>query len=174
MVLQVIDGTPKWVFLLLGYLLWQASKRLRPNARSLYRIMITPGLFILWGLVGLSERPGGVAELLACWTAGALLGGLLGVATPMEIRVDSQRRLVWMPGSIIPLLRVVLIFGAHYALNVAAALRPTEREDLLSMDTAVSGASAGYFLAWATLFFARYRSAPSVDLCPGLSVSSAP
>lgn len=174
MVLQVIEGTPTWVFVLLGYLLWQAGKRLRPNARSLYRIMVTPGLFILWGLVGLSQRPGGVLELLACWLAGALLGGLLGVTTPMEICVDPQRRLVWMPGSIIPLLRVVLIFGAHYALNVAAALRPAEREHLLSVDTVVSGASAGYFLAWATMFLARYRSAPSVNLCPGLSVSSSP
>lgn len=164
MIVQVIEGTPAWVFVVLAYLIWQASKRLRPTILRLYRILITPSIFIVWGLFGLEQRSGGVIVELAHWLVGALLGCVLSFSTPVKIAVDQERHLVLLPGSTLPILRVFVIFGAHYVLNVAAALKPGERSQLLGLDTYVSGASAGYFLAWAIMFFSRYRRAPRIDL----------
>ena len=62
---QILSGTPIWVFVLLAYLLWVGASRLLPGVRDLAKIWITPAIFIVWGLVGLFQRPGDFSEVLA-------------------------------------------------------------------------------------------------------------
>jgi hypothetical protein len=53
---------------------------------------------------------------------------------------------------------------SKYGLGVAAALTPALRPELAFLDVAVSGASAGYFLAWMIRFASLYRRSVSPDL----------
>ncbi len=163
-VLDVLSGTPKWVFVLLAYLVWVGASRLKPGVRELAKIGITPGIFIVWGLIGLFQRSGDFSQILVHWVIGALIGAALGLALAIPMQVDRERRLVLLPGSVLPLLRILVIFGAHYVLRVAAAIHPDMSATYLTWDIYVSGAGAGYFLGWSARFIQSYRRAPSVDL----------
>jgi hypothetical protein len=161
---QVLAGTPTWVFVLLAYLFWMGATRLKQGVRNLARIWITPGIFIVWGLIGLFQRPGSFSEVLMRWAVGLVLGGALGAAFAIPMKVDRPRRRVLLSGSVLPLLRVLIIFGAHYALRAAAAIHPDASGTYLNWDIYVSGASAGYFLGWSIRFLMSYAKAPQVDL----------
>jgi hypothetical protein len=164
---QILSGTPIWVFALLAYLLWVGSARLKAGVRDLARIWITPAIFIVWGLVGLFQRPGDFSEVLIRWAVGFGGGAALGLAFAIPMQADHSRRRVLLPGSILPLLRILVIFGSHYVLRVAAAIHPEMSATYLNWDIYVSGASAGYFLGWSIRFMMSYAKAPQVQLESG-------
>jgi len=161
---RIFSGTPIWVFILLAFLLWTGAKRLRPGVRQLAKIGITPSIFIVWGVIGLFQRPGDFSTVLAHWAVGAVLGVALGLAFAIPMQADRARRLVLLPGSVLPLLRIVIIFGAHYVLRAAAAIHPEQSATYLTWDIYVSGAGAGYFFGWSVRFIRSYRNAPQADL----------
>jgi hypothetical protein len=161
----VLTQTPLWVYALFAFLLWQGVRQLRPRVRPLRRIALVPFVFVVWGVVGVLGRrlPAGTLALL--WLGGAVPGALLGRATgPRLLAVDPGRALVSLPGSRASLVRNMVFFGLHYGLAVAAALVGPWRAGLIRADVAVSGASAGYFLAWGALLLLRYRRAPETTL----------
>jgi hypothetical protein len=164
---DVASRTPPWVLVLFGYLLWIGMMRLRPSVRDVGKIWITPGIFIAWGLVGLFRRPGDFSYVALHWGIAAVIGAVVGSVGDMpKMLVDRPRQLVRLRGTVLPLVRILLIFGAHYALQVAAAVHPENRETFLAWDIYVSGASAGYFFGWSVRFLRAYRNAPQVDLAP--------
>jgi len=133
---DVLTRTPPWMFVLFIYLVWIGLLRLRPSVRDVGKTWITPSIFI------------------------GSLGGM------KKVLVDRPRQLVRLRGSVIPLLRILLIFGAHYGLQVAAAVQPGNQATFQAWDIYVSGASAGYFFGWSIRFLRAYRLAPQVDLAP--------
>jgi hypothetical protein len=159
-VADVLSGTPTWVFILFAYLVWNGVRRLQPRVREVNKIWITPGIFIVWGLIGLFLRPGDFSAVLAHWAVGAILGAALGFAFSIPMQKDRDRRLVLLPGSVLPLLRILVIFGSHYVLRVAAALHADQSAAYLTWDIYVSGASAGYFAGWSLRFMRSYAEAP--------------
>jgi hypothetical protein len=161
---DIFSGTPVWVFLLLGYLVWRGLLALRPRVVALIRVWIVPGVFIVSGLLGLFDRPLSFLEILGSWCTGAVLGGALGLLSRPMIQLDREQKLVWLPGSVLPLLRVLVIFGAHYLLNVQAALHPNMRSVYMAWDVLVSGASAGYFVAWMLRFVQSCSGAANTAL----------
>jgi len=165
LVTHIIAGTPLWVFALFAYVMLQGYRRLSPRVTTIRRVAVIPALFILWGLYGLFSRPLGLEVVAATWLPAAVLGAVLGALTsPRHLQVDRWRGLVRQPGSVLPLVRLTLIFGAHYALNIAMAMRPDVRPALILCDIAVSGVSAGYFLGWLASFLRTTRQAPEADL----------
>lgn len=151
-VADILRGTPIWVFLLLGYLVWRSLLALRARVIPLYQVWIIPGVFIVSGILGLFNRNLGFSEALVHWSVGAIIGGALGLLSRPGIRFDRDQKLVWLPGSVQPLLRLLLIFGAHYALTVQAVLNPAMRDSDMRWDLLVSGASAAYFIGWMVRF----------------------
>jgi hypothetical protein len=171
-VYDVLSHTPPWVFVLFAYLTCIGLMRLRPSVARLGKIWITPCIFVAWGLVGLFRRPDNFSLVLMHWAIGAVLGGVLGSIGQMKLTVDRPRQLVLLRGSVLPLVRILLIFGAHYLLQVAAALHPQSRASLLTWDIYVSGASAGYFVGWLARFLRSYRTAPQADLAPVVALKA--
>jgi hypothetical protein len=162
---HIIADTPLWVFAIFAYVILQGYRRLSPQVMTIRRVIVIPLLFVLWGLYGLSFRPLGLEAVAAAWLPTAMLGTVLGTVTsPRALRVDRVRGLVWQPGSVLPLVRLILIFGGHYALNIAMAMRPDLRPTLSLCDIAVSGMSAGYFLGWLAAFQRKTSQAPEADL----------
>ena len=162
---HIIAGTPTWVFALFAYLAWQGCQRLRPRVTTMRGVALVPTIFIVWGLYGLFTRPLAAEQVAAIWLATAAAGATLGALTsPRRLEVDRWRGLIRQPGSIQPLLRLLLIFGGHYGLNIAMALRPDARHALTLCDIAVSDLSAGYFIGWIAAFLRIKRLAPEADL----------
>jgi len=162
--IDIIHGTPTWVFVLFGYLVWIGIKRLQPSVRPFNRLFIVPAIFVAWGLLGLFESMGPFVPTLVRWVVAAAPGVVLGAIAAPRLQRDRQRDLVHLPPSAIPLCRNVAIFAAHYVLRVAAAIDPHARDTLLAWGICVSGASAGYFIGWALRCLQNFRTAPHTNL----------
>jgi hypothetical protein len=164
--LQLFEGmvthTPLWVFAVFALLVYLGLQATRPRTLGLRRILIVPAIFIAWGIVSLVSAHAVSTLLIGDWIVAAALGA--GLASAMvrfpALRADRGRRKVHLPGSALPLIRNLAIFGAKYGLAVAAAMTPAARDHLALWDIAVSGLSAGYFLGWLGRFAAAYRHAP--------------
>ena len=164
MLLEILRHTPTWVFAVFAFLAWSGLKRLQGRVRDVRCCAIAPLIFIAWGILGLAHRSDTIPHAFAWWLVAAALGAAIGLAFEQPMQVDRERLLVRQPGSPWPLARNLLIFGAHYALNVAAALHPHWQERCMQWDLLVSGLSAGYFVGWSLRFVLTYRTAPAADL----------
>jgi len=159
--LNILLNTPWWVFVLFVVLLVFGVRAFRPRSISVWRSLVIPGVFIAWGAVSLIQQmPQSSSYLLADWLVGGVIGAALLWLTgrPMAMRIE-RAGIVTVAGSPLPLVRNMLIFFAKYGLAVAAARNPAERAHLAIWDVAVSGTSAGYFLAWLAVFVIAYRRA---------------
>ncbi len=159
----ILSHTPLWVWALLVLLVWLGSLGLKRRRMALRRVAIVPAVFIIWGLSGLAARPFDPVTIAALWLGGLMIGIALGLTTgPRLPGIDRTRREVELPASAWPLARNLIIFVAHYALTVAAAIVTAQKALLLQADIAVSGASAGYFIGWFVTVLRQYRAAPAV------------
>jgi hypothetical protein len=158
-ILTIVTNTPLWVFALFALLVVFGLQALRPRTLPIWRLLAIPLVFIAWGVISLI-RPGVSPFLVLDWLAAAAVGGAIAWALAREgdIRIDRAGTIA-VAGSALPLTRNMLIFSAKYAMNVAMAINPTRQADLAPWDAAVSGASAGYFLAWLAIFALAYRRA---------------
>jgi hypothetical protein len=164
LVIAILSGTPWWVFVLLALLVGLGVQQLKPRIVRLPRIVIVPGVFLAWGLIALSTRaaPG----IVLAWLIASMLGAGLGWSTTRlaGIRVDRRRGLIYLPGGWTTLVASLSVFAAKYALAVTAALRPQWHAAIATADVAVSGLSAGYFLARLGRMLIWYRHSFEVDL----------
>jgi hypothetical protein len=157
-------GIPLWVFPLLAVLIWLGLRASRARDLRLPVILITPVIFIGWGLATLLARSGSFPGVIVAWLVAAVVGLALGLLTTRAdtIRVDPTSGLVHRPGSWIPLARNLAIFAAKFALTFAAAVHPDLRDQLALWDLGISGFSAGYFLGWMVCLLAAYwRAMPN-------------
>ncbi len=165
-IVAIVSHTPLWVFGLLVLLAAMSSMALKTRIVRLPRILITPAVFIVWGIEGLVTKPQFSSVPAGEWVLALAAGAALAAATtrPPALRVDRARRLVHLPGSVRPLIRIMIIFFAKYGLAVAAGFSPETRDSLVPWDVAVSGLGAGYFLGWLLRFLQAYRRAPGLAL----------
>jgi hypothetical protein len=140
-----------------------------PRAIPVRRLLIVPGVFIIWGLTTLTQRSIGSPVLLLDWLAVCAAGWAIGwQTTRLEgVTFDRARVLVQLPGSAFPLVRNLVIFAAKYGLAAAMAIAPASRGGLLVWDVAVSGLTAGYFLGWLIVFALKYRGTEDIGVPAG-------
>src|SRR5690348_12939603 len=98
----IIRHTPLWAWILLAYLIWQGIKAMGPRTTTIWRALIVPVVFIVWGLsrLGLSTT-----LPLVAWIAAALVLLPIGILTPRPFEVDHETGLIKRPGSVFPLIR---------------------------------------------------------------------
>jgi len=166
LVIAILSGTPWWVFALLALLVGLGVQQLKPRIVRLPRIVVVPGVFLAWGLIALSTRAAAAPGIVLAWFIALMLGAALGWSTTRldRIRVDRRRGLIYLPGGWTTLVASLSVFAAKYALAVAAALRPQWHAAIATADVAVSGLSAGYFLARLGRMLIWYRHSSEVDL----------
>jgi hypothetical protein len=158
-ILDILPNTPWWVFALFALLMWLGFQALRPRALPIWRLLITPAIFIGWGVTSLALQSISSPILIADWSVAAVVGAAIAWTTTRlnDVAIDRARQHVSLPGSALPLIRNLLIFSARYGLGVAVAIAPASKSDLAVWDIAVSGASAGYFLGWLLQLASAYR-----------------
>ncbi len=154
--LGIVTNTPVWVFVLLGYLVWQGIVSLKPRTMPIWRVMVVPAVFILMGLSRIALTAGDGPGPVLAWLGAALVFAPLGFFTGPALRsIDRAHGRVTREGSAIPLIRNVTVFVLQYAVAVGAALHPDSHTTMALIGRAVSGATAGYFVGWALAFLRR-------------------
>lgn len=161
----MIQHTPIWVFVVLAVLVFMGIQATRPRTVRLLRLLITPAIFITWGIISLTSKHAFTALLATDWLVTAAVGIAIAGALVRfpTLRADRSRQIVQVPGSILPLIRSVGIFVAKYGLAVAAAVAPQAADSIAFWDVAVSGLCVGYFLGWVARLAMAYRRAPALD-----------
>ena len=152
----IIPHTPIWAWILLAYLIWQGIKAMQPRTGTIWRALIVPGIFIIWGLSRLGfGQQAGVAPIFA-WMAAALVLLPIGVTTPRPFEVDHITGRIKRPGSVFPLIRNIIVFTAQYSVAVIAAIHIDDRAMAAIVGRAISGATAGYFIGSSIAMLRQY------------------
>ncbi|KJC43707.1 hypothetical protein UP09_17195 [Bradyrhizobium sp. LTSP885] len=141
----VLTHTPLWVFVLLAYLVWQGFKAMQPRTTTIWRALIVPAVFIVWGVSRIGLRQDSAWPQIA-WIAAALALLPLGVLTPRPFELDHATGQITRPGSVFPLIRNLIVFGLQYSVAVIAAIDVHDRLLAAIIGRAISGATAGYFI----------------------------
>jgi hypothetical protein len=165
MALAIVRHTPVWVFAILAILIATGLQALRPRVVPIWRLLIVPGVFIVWGVIGIVQRAQIAPAFPLDWAGAVAIGAAIGWATTRlsGMTFDPTRQVVGLPGSPVPLVRAASIFIARYGLAIAAAFAATRSEyaTIVTVDVAVSGLATGYFLGWLARFvrFVRTQAA---------------
>ncbi len=158
-VLRVVQHTPPWVLAVFAVLVVLGAQALRPRTLPVWRLLVVPAVFIVWGVIGVATRSAASPGLAVDWLiTGAAGFAIASMTTRLAgVRIDRADGRVEMPGSAVPLARNLAIFAAKYGLTAAVAVAPVLQSTLAPWDIGVSGLSAGYFIGWLFRFAIKYR-----------------
>jgi hypothetical protein len=164
--IAILANTPPWVFALLALLIWQGCMALRPRSQPLARMLIIPAVFFLMGLSRL-VLGGKSIDLVLVWMAAAAAFVALALYTgPRSVTIDGATGHILRPGSTIPLIRNLTVFGLQYAVAVVTAMKLQAAWEVAMAGQAVSGACAGYFLGWTIALLRGYRARLAAPAIP--------
>ena len=160
-ILAILRHTPIWVFVLLIVLVMLGLQGLRARRVAVWRLLLVPAIFIIWGAVSLVARFAAAPFLVIDWLVAGATGFAVGWLTLRlaAMQIDRATGVAHVAGSVVPLVRNLAIFLAKYCLAVASAIVPSAAPALAHWDIGVSGLSFGYFLAWLCRFAIKYRAA---------------
>ncbi len=126
MFMQILKGTPGWVFVLFFVLLALGVAQSRPRRISAARVAILPVVFLSMSLLGVVSVFGAGVPALPAWAVGVggavLLNRILRM--PAGVRWDGSLGVFEVPASWAPLALMMTIFFARYAIAVCLALMP--------------------------------------------------
>jgi hypothetical protein len=154
---QILIHTPVWVWMLLAYLVWQGVQAMQPRTTPIWRALIVPVVFIVWGISRLGFGHQDSVWPLVAWIAAALVLLPLGVLTPRPFDVDHMTGQIIRPGSPFGLVRNLIVFASQYAVGVISAIDAGDRALAIVAGRAISGATAGYFIGSTIALLVTYR-----------------
>ena len=165
MFMQILKGTPVWVFVLFFALLAIGVLQSRPRSVTPARLSILPAAFIAFSIYGVIAAFGPHIAGLLAWASGLGATVLAGRA----IRPGAGARWIdsthafHVPGSWVPLALMMTVFFARYAIAVSMAMRPAlAHEPVFAIAASLAyGVLSGMFVARALGILAlRPASAP--------------
>lgn len=129
-ILSILTGTPWWVFVIFGYVLFIGLKATRPHTVPLMRLFILPIIFNIWSLVNFITSTYAPVFQLALWLGMLLLGLAIGyfIHSKRTIVVDHTAMTVHLPGSWIPLILIMSIFIVKYYFGYACSTASSQAE----------------------------------------------
>lgn len=133
-IVQVVKGTPTWVWGLLAGLIALGLSQLRDRTVSLVRISVMPvamTVFSVWGTVSAFGSSHLFGEVLAVWVGVAAAVTAAVAPGRSGATYDAAERTYHVPGSVLPLLLITGIFLVKWAVGVELALRPAGIQDPL-------------------------------------------
>ena len=161
-VTQILMYTPRWVFGLLAALVVLGLIQVRTRKIHVRAAFIMPVAMLMMSLIGtLMDLGFGWATVL-CWLVGAASVTLLCVKLAGNTTVyDKPANKLVLQGSWIPLLVIMAIFCARYALGMAFGMKlPIVHTFYFApMMSFVLGALSGYFIAQAVKYIQAIKDA---------------
>lgn len=152
MLIQILRGTPVWVWGLLAVLVIVGLTQSMPRRISARRAMIVPGLMLALSLGGVATTFGARPPALAGWVAGIALaiGVGLDAVAPRGARWVREAARFELPGSWLPMALILGLFCIKYGVGVGLAFTPA-----LAENTAFEVGIALAYGAFSGLFAAR-------------------
>ncbi len=140
---QAISHTPVWVWPLLALLIWLGIAAMRTRSIRVARLIVLPVVFLGLSIAGLFTSPLPLIEAIGIWLAGLALGSLLGrlIAPRAGVTIDRANRRLTVPGSVVPLILILVIFIGRYAAGYAFGRYPELRQDTTVLIVAASYAA---------------------------------
>lgn len=162
--ITILHHTPTWVYVLFAVLLALGLISLRTRTVKVWRLLVAPVVFIVWGVYGLLLRLDTPGLLPLYWASAAAIAALFAwYGTNLDtMEPDPAQRQVRIGGSAFPLMRNMALFFAKYAIGIAIAYAVLDAQTLYALDVIISGISLGYFAGWLLRFTQRYRQAKAV------------
>jgi len=158
--LEILKGTPFWVYFLLFILIYKGIKALKPNIMKLKKLLIMPVVFLIMTLHKINT-PYYYILFLLC---GLIIGWLL--YKNIKIRADKTNHLIALPGSSLPLILILIAFSKGYYFGYESSVHPEYLTQhwfiLLSLIT--SGFFSGIFIGRAAVFLFKYKNAKHEEL----------
>jgi hypothetical protein len=160
---QILIHTPIWVFPLFAYLVWLGIKAMRPRTVTIWRSLIVPAVFIVWGLSRLFSRQDYAWPVVA-WLGAAAVLLLIGLLTAQPFELDHTTGEIKRPGSWVPLIRNITVFALQYTVAVISAVDPHDATTAAIVGRAISGGTTGYFLGRTIALLRQYWKQRKADL----------
>ncbi|MGX1098206.1 DUF6622 family protein [Amorphus sp. MBR-141] len=165
---DTVQGTPWWVWLLLAYLIFVGWLRSKTRVAPLWKIFILPAVILVLEFGSVQHLMDGQAVRILAWVGGLAVGILVGllVVRTIRIRADRPRGLVEVPGSWSYLAALLLIFAIKYYFGYRMAVDPDSmaRTGWVMTQLAITGALAGWLVGRAGGILWKYLRAPHSDL----------
>jgi hypothetical protein len=175
MLIEIIRHTPHWVWGLMAVLLALGARQTRPQRMARAQFLALPLSLLALGLVSLAPLFMRMPLAAALWLLALALAAQGGARLTAHAgaRWDAAAARLAVPGSYVPLLLIVAIFGLKYSFGVAVVLHPPWRNDaavvlpMALMQGALGGLLLGRALALLVLTLSPTRAAtiPAND-CP--------
>lgn len=132
MIVDIFRYTPPWVWAMLAALVALGLSQWRERRVAPARLFILPGVLLALGLWSTAQSFAAPALALPVWAAAAFVTTTLAsrLPPPAGVRWDAAAQHLVLPGSALPLVVILAVFGLRYAGSVALALHPAWRADL--------------------------------------------
>ncbi len=151
MIVEILQGTPKWVFVLFFVLLYLGCTQSRDREVSRFKIAILPICMIglsIYGVVsafGLQD-----SESLIWWLSGLAAAGVMSwlLPRPLGVSYSEKESTYTIPGSWAPLMLMMSIFCIKYGVGVTFARQLPVANDIVFIALVCSsyGLVSGLFL----------------------------
>jgi hypothetical protein len=122
--LEIIKGTPVYVWFIEAYLIWRGIHASKPHKTNWREFMIFPAIMITWALIAsIDYYP---VTLLTLLFLSLALGTLVGMRVFKKEKVvfHTIPKAIELSGSWFPLIACLMIFSLRYYLGVTHAIHP--------------------------------------------------
>ena len=152
--IQILKGTPIWVWVILAALIYLCGKQLKARVVKRYSVLIAPVVFLFVGLMAAGRGPVGFATWAVSLISVAAVTFFVWQPTG-GARYEASGDRLHMPGSAVPMLLMLAIFLLNYVINVVLAINPAYRSQLAWQvgPALILGALSGVFIGRAATLF---------------------
>lgn len=156
--LEILHGTPWWVYLLFVFLVLIGLRATRPRWVSLRQLMTLPLIFMALNVSWLSERLQGQYYHLIFWVAGLLFGMAFGwvLVRHWKIDIEKRRQALYLPATWSSFILILLFFSIRYFFNYNYEVYPQAGPHLFLADSIISGVMTGVVIGRSLQLYGKY------------------
>lgn len=153
---DILSHTPVWVWVLLAALVSLGMKQTRTRLVGLTALSVWPVVMIGLSFNGMRGAFGATPAHLAAWAAGLAVAALIAHVSgwPRGMRWDATSHRVAVPGSVVPLVLMLLIFAVKFGVGATLAMQPA-----MALDAAFANAVSLAYGAFSGVFLCRSLAA---------------
>ncbi len=162
--MMILMNAPLWVWPLLVALIGVGVLQMRTRQVSRTRLLVVPFVLLVVSAFSIHGSFQGHVMVLIAWLCGVLLAlglNLLIVKSPGEARYHHEEQVFSVPGSIMPLILILIIFSTRFVVGTTKVMAPALATSFIFEESVglILGLASGLLLSRALVVL---RAAPRV------------
>lgn len=146
----LLQHTPIWVYFLFSFLMYKGCRLLKDHWVDLNKIWIFPVVFFALSIESMATHFGITYTSCAFLSLGLFCGVVLGLLNALWVkhRYEVKVKRIFVPGSVLPIIQILLIFTTKYYFGYMENVHPEWVKDQVFMFEVlgVSGLCTGLFI----------------------------